>query len=177
MPSLKGHLLWPLLQFAPGLWRWDTLDLPESTFSCPRIQRPDSSPFCVSLVSHLGLIAGPSSAPPRLPPCLEVFLAFFCILPAVYNSTARTHNWVSWPSRAPWDGVTLFQHGPRSLTVCCGLDMVTTTELQGAAIFIYGTKGSVDQHERVWACHLMALTALLCTLWHPLYAPQPGGSL
>lgn len=47
------------------------------------MQLPDSSPFCVSLVSHLGLIAGPSSAPPRLPPCLEVFLAFFCILPAV----------------------------------------------------------------------------------------------
>lgn len=114
-----------------------------------------------------------------LPASFPVFGSLSCFLlcpSCCYNSTAKTHNWVSWPSRAPWDGVTLFQHGPPSLTFFCGLDMATTTELQGAAMFIYGAKGSVDQHERVWACHLVALTALLCTLWHPLYAPQPGRS-
>lgn len=87
------------------------------------------------------------------------------------NQAARTHSWPPWSSRTPWDRVTLFQHGPRSLTEFpMDQTLLTATEFQGAAMFMYGTKWSVDQPEQVWACHLMALMALLlCTLWHLLY--------
>lgn len=96
----------------------------------------------------------------------------------LHSQAARTHIWVPWSSRAPWDrGHTLSAWTSAFDPVAYGLDLVASTELQEAATFMYGTKWSVDRPEQVWACHLMALTAFrLCALWHPsLCIPQPGG--